>query len=187
VEEVGSGRFREDLYYRINVYPIELPPLRERTEDIPLLAYYFLEVLGRKNNKEILSISERAIKLLQEYPWQGNIRELENVMERAILRAPGKVLTVEEFSHLGSTGKKISIEEEDKITETTILENGYTGKAMSLKQAEKNAIENALLKNKGNISIAAKNLEIGRATLHRKINEYGIDVDSIKSLNRDNK
>ncbi|MCP4725817.1 MAG: sigma-54-dependent Fis family transcriptional regulator [bacterium] len=183
-EEVSSGRFREDLFYRINVYPIELPPLRERTEDIPLLAYYFIDMLGKKNNKGIMSITERAIRLLQEYTWQGNIRELENVMERAILRAPGKVLTVEEFSHLGKTGKKSQIQEDGLMTKE-ITETVSSGKVISLKLTEKHAIEHALLMNDGNISVAAKKLEIGRATLHRKINEYMINVDTIKAANRD--
>ncbi len=183
-EEVNNGNFREDLFYRINVYPIELPPLRDRAEDIPLLAYYFNEVLGRKNNKEILSITERAIRLLQEYSWPGNIRELENVMERAILRAPGKVLTIDEFSHLGKTGRKNVVREDEG--EESVFDNSDTaGKVLSLKQAEKQAIEQALRSNSGNISTAAKKLEIGRATLHRKINDYGIDVDTIKAAIRE--
>jgi transcriptional regulator with GAF, ATPase, and Fis domain len=87
--EVAGGRFREDLFYRINVMSIHLPPLRERRGDIPLLVGYFVDLFNKKLNKHIEALSSEAMPRLMEYPWPGNVRELENVIERAILLAPG--------------------------------------------------------------------------------------------------
>ena len=91
-EEVREGRFREDLYYRLNVFPIAVPPLRLRQEDIPILAQAFAERCARKLGKEITSIHSNAIKALQAYPWPGNVRELESVIERAVILSNGPVL-----------------------------------------------------------------------------------------------
>jgi len=172
-EEVKSGRFREDLFYRVNVYPIELPPLRERIEDIPLLVFHFLEILSRRNNKEVISITPATLDLLKRYPWPGNIRELENVMERAILNSPGKLLTPDAFEHLSEivvTAKLQKIPAVGSIQSPIHQQDA----AQPLKIVEKIAIENALRISDGNISLAAKQLEIGRATLYRKMKEYGI-------------
>ena len=180
-EEIEAGNFRKDLFYRINVYPLVLPPLRERDEDIPLLIFYFMDVLGKKNNKEVLSITQDALDFLKVYPWPGNIRELENILERAILNCPGKVLTINEFSHLDMniqipdnelsiTGSELTrsplrAEETDTNTNHPVI---------PLKQIEKQAIQSALNRNDGNISNTARQLDIGRATLYRKIKEYEI-------------
>jgi len=91
-EEVRKGRFRQDLYYRLNVFPITVPPLRQRKEDIPLLVQAFIERYARKLGKEVTSIPKETMKALQDYPWPGNIRELENVLERAVILCPGPVL-----------------------------------------------------------------------------------------------
>ncbi|RPJ12029.1 MAG: AAA family ATPase, partial [Deltaproteobacteria bacterium] len=91
-EEVRKGRFRQDLYYRLNVFPITVPPLRERKEDIPLLAQSFMERYARKLGKEITSVQKKVMKTLQEYPWPGNVRELESIIERAVILCPGPVL-----------------------------------------------------------------------------------------------
>jgi len=172
-EEVKAGTFREDLFYRIDVYPIELPPLRERIDDIPLLVFHFLEVLSERNNKEVISITPPALDRLKGYSWPGNIRELENVMERAILNSPGKVLTQDAFDNLY----------EDTITVQTkkMGGNGVQTQSVSdqktvlpLEVVEKMAIEEALRANNGTISITAHQLGIGRATLYRKMKEYGI-------------
>src|SRR4030067_1236342 len=97
-EEVRKGRFREDLYYRLKVVPIELPPLRDRKEDIPLLLNHFLEKHGRTCNKRIAGITDDARVLLNEYRWPGNIRELENLMERLVVLAEdGSVITVDDL------------------------------------------------------------------------------------------
>jgi transcriptional regulator with GAF, ATPase, and Fis domain len=90
-EEVRKGRFREDLYYRLNVFPITVPPLRQRTEDIPLLVQAFIERYSRKLGKQITSIQKETMKALQDYLWPGNVRELESVIERAMILCPGPV------------------------------------------------------------------------------------------------
>ena len=91
-EEVRQGRFRQDLYYRLNVFPITVPPLRQRKEDIPLLVQTFVARYARKVGKQITSIQKETMKVLQDYPWPGNIRELESIMERAVILCPGPVL-----------------------------------------------------------------------------------------------
>ncbi|HEX5679749.1 MAG TPA: sigma-54 dependent transcriptional regulator, partial [Desulfobacterales bacterium] len=91
-EEVRKGRFRQDLYYRLNVFPITVPPLRQRQEDIPLLAQAFIERYSRKLGKQITSVHKKTMKTLQEYPWPGNVRELESIIERAVILCPGPVL-----------------------------------------------------------------------------------------------
>lgn len=96
-KEVEAGKFREDLYFRLNVFPITLPPLRERREDIPVLAGHFLRIFARKNLRDIVSISDETVSFLKGLPWKGNIRELENAVERAVLLCNGKVLSVKDF------------------------------------------------------------------------------------------
>src|SRR6185436_18351123 len=91
-KEVGEGRFRLDLYYRLNVFPIQLPPLRERTEDIPALAYHFINIYNRKAGKKITGLSDKALKNFAAYHWPGNIRELENLIERNVLLAKGTII-----------------------------------------------------------------------------------------------
>jgi len=91
-EEVRKGRFRQDFYYRLNVFPITVPPLRQRKEDIPLMVQAFIERYSRKLGKQITSIQKETMKALQDYPWPGNVRELESVLERAVIMCPGPVL-----------------------------------------------------------------------------------------------
>lgn len=91
-EEVRQGRFRQDLYYRLNVFPITVPPLRQRKEDIPLMVQFFIERYCRKMGKQITTISKDTMKTLQDYPWPGNVRELESIIERAVILSPGKIL-----------------------------------------------------------------------------------------------
>jgi len=91
-EEVRKGRFRQDLYYRLNVFPLTVPPLRQRKEDIPLMVQAFIERYSRKLGKQITSIQKETMKALQDYPWPGNVRELESIIERAVILSPGPVL-----------------------------------------------------------------------------------------------
>ena len=91
-EEVRKGRFRQDLYYRLNVFPITVPPLRQRKDDIPLLVQAFIERYARKLGKQITSVQKETMKALQEYSWPGNVRELESIIERAVILCPGPVL-----------------------------------------------------------------------------------------------
>jgi formate hydrogenlyase transcriptional activator len=101
-EEVRKGRFRQDLYYRLNVFPITVPPLRQRKEDIPLLVHAFIERYARKLGKQIASIQKETMKGLQDYPWPGNVRELESVLERAAILCPGPVLQLADKLEISS-------------------------------------------------------------------------------------
>ena len=107
-KEIEQGHFREDLYYRLNVFSIELPPLRDRVEDIPVLAEHFLLSFGSRENKPGLSISKEALQLMQQYSWHGNIRELRNVIERAVILADGNKILPEHLPYEIQEGKVIS-------------------------------------------------------------------------------
>ena len=101
-EEVRKGRFRQDLYYRLNVFPITVPPLRQRKDDIPLMVQAFIERYSRKLGKQITSIQKETMKALQDYPWPGNVRELESIIERAVILCPGPVLQLADKLEISS-------------------------------------------------------------------------------------
>jgi len=157
-EAVQQGRFRDDLYYRLNVIEIHVPPLRGRREDIPLLAHHFLERLTPELRKEISDISEGALRLLMDYSWPGNVRELENSVERAMVTCRGHVLTEDDFAFLARAG------------------NGHTWTPpdVTLEEMEKLMIEAALERKGGNVKEAAVTLGIDRSTLYEKIKRYEI-------------
>jgi formate hydrogenlyase transcriptional activator len=143
-EAMGNNDFRADLYYRLNVFPIFLPPLRERREDIPLLTWYFLEKYTKRMQKPIPKINQKTMGRLMSYSWPGNIRELESVIERAVISSQGPILEVED--RLGSPSHKtVSKEERDHLLEEVLRQVG------------------------GNQSKAAKLLGIGRTTVWRKL------------------
>jgi two-component system response regulator AtoC len=165
-EEIKKGQFREDLYYRINVVNIFLPPLRERVEDIPLLTENFVSLFNTKLKKNITGISSKVMEQFMTYPWPGNVRELENVIERAILLAPGNTL---EMSDLPST-----LTGNQNTSYNLATEDISSIKAAS-RILEKGLIERALEKTNGNRTKAAKILEISRPILISKIKEYQLD------------
>lgn len=156
---VKEGRFREDLYYRLNVFTLFVPPLRERKEDIPILANFFRQKYATMMNKNIKSISAEAMKFLTEHEWRGNVRELENAIERAIV-----------------VGKKEIIGNED-LPFSHISNNIEDGDDKSLGANEKKYIYKILKENGWNISRSAEILEIDRVTLYNKINKYGLKKD----------
>ena len=164
-EEIKKGHFREDLYYRINVVNIYLPPLRERVEDIPLLTEHFVSIYNEKLKKTITGISSEVMEQFITYPWPGNVRELENVIERAILLAPGNTLDV---SDLPSTLTG------DQNTSSQIAPEGISSIKEASRILEKGLIEQALEKTNGNRTKAAKILEISHKALLYKIKEYGL-------------
>ncbi|RJP72103.1 MAG: sigma-54-dependent Fis family transcriptional regulator [Ignavibacteriales bacterium] len=150
-----EGKFREDLYYRLNVFTIFIPPLRERRDDIPILAYFFLNKFNSAMNKNIKNISREAMEFLVNYEWPGNVRELENAIERALV-----------------VGKTESIKIEDlpfHISPTFIDDGDHSLSAM-----EKKHIAKVLDDNNWNISKSAEVLQIDRVTLYNKINKYGL-------------
>ena len=160
-EAIGKGEFREDLYYRLNVVNIHIPPLRERPEDIPLLISSFLTEFARAASKRIDGIDPRARAALYGYSWPGNIRELRNCIESAVVMCRGNQITVEDLPpHIHSSGDK------------SVLRLGL---GLTLAQAEKEIIQAVLLQHNGNKTRAAEQLGIGRKTLHRKLQEYGLE------------
>lgn len=163
LKEVKLGRFREDLFYRLNVIPITLPPLRERKEDIEPLARHFIGRFSLHMKKEVNGISRDAIRKLTDYSWPGNIRELENVMERAVILSQGAVIT-SELLPLLSTEPSVAAQQE--------------GRLVSLATVEKDHIQYVLKKSGYHKSRAAGILGIARRTLDRKIEEYCL-VDSV--------
>ncbi|UCS91514.1 sigma-54 dependent transcriptional regulator [Echinicola marina] len=156
---VMDNTFRQDLLYRINTVEIFLPPLRDRQDDIPLLANHFLKAYAKKYRKEFNGFKPAAIQLLQHYSWPGNIRELQHAIERAIIMAEGDELDSRDFFFLSS--KPVA----EKVSNNTSL---------NLDEVEKNVIQKAIDKNGGNISKAAKELGLTRASLYRRLEKYGL-------------
>jgi DNA-binding NtrC family response regulator len=161
-QEVSDKRFREDLYYRINVIAIELPSLRERREDIPLLLAHFLRKYAQQNSKEIAAAQQEVIQRLQAYDWPGNVRELENVVERAVVLAQGEIIRVADLPPYLQ-----AIEPLENVARTFVFPPDAT-----LSDIEREAISQALEQQHGNRKAAARRLGIGLATLYRKLNEY---------------
>jgi two-component system response regulator AtoC len=166
-EEVEKGSFREDLYYRLNVMTVEIPPLRERTEDIPLLCKYFIGRFNGILDKEISGLAPDAMARLLAYQWPGNVRQLENAIERAMVIADEPLLMPEHFA-------AELIKNDLRSRQEAIFEG------LSLKDAqkvvEKNLITRALNETEGNRTRAARLLEISHPSLLTKIKAYGIDL-----------
>lgn len=184
---VKEKRFREDLYFRLKVIPIYLPPLRERRGDIPLLVSYFIEKINREMGTQISGLSSEALKLLEEYPWQGNVRELENILIRGAVLSPGPILFPKDFPFQGRQGgslagyDNLSLEEvihhklEDYFQRTkgVDLDNLYS---LVVERVERPLIELTLRKTGGNQIRAAQILGINRNTLRKKIADLRINV-----------
>ncbi len=167
VTEVKEGRFREDLYYRLNVLALHLPPLRERREDIPLLVDHFIEVYNERLGTAVTRVQPEAMRLLMDYGWPGNVRELENTVERAIVLADDDRITVENLPPRIREGK-------DRIRQTLLSGELSIKKATRL--IEEELIRRALKKTNGNRTAASKLLEISHRALLYKIKRYGIDL-----------
>lgn len=161
--EIEKGNFREDLYYRINIFQIKLPSLRERVADIELLVNFFLKSFSLKTGKNIISVSPDYLKALKNHPWKGNIRELRNVIERSVILTDSSELGIE------SLPLDISVFNNEKDSAQTKIMSAF-----SMASAEKMQIQKVLNHTKGNKAEAARLLEIGIATLYRKVEEYKI-------------
>jgi len=120
-EEVRKGRFRQDLYYRLNVFPITVPPLRQRKDDIPLMVQAFVEHYSRKLGKQITSIQKEMMKTLQDYSWPGNVRELESIIQRAVILSPGPVLQLADKLEMSSTIKSSAVRTLAEVERSHIL------------------------------------------------------------------
>lgn len=177
-EEVKAGRFREDLYYRLNVIPLNVPSLRERKEDIPLLAEYFLNKFAKQYNVEPKKLSPRAISALRRYDWPGNVRQLENVIHRAFIMVDSDMIDLDDLSEeVKSDSETSSLKFETQIE---IPEEG-----ISLEEVEKQLILSALKKAKGNQVWAARLLGISRRRLQYRMEKYGIDSKPFKRRDQD--
>ncbi len=154
---IEQGRFREDLYHRLNEFSLEVPPLRERKEDIEVFAYGFLKSANEELEKNVTSISSEALELLKQYRWSGNLRELRNVIRRAVLFAGGNEITAKDIPGIRPIAP---------VTKDYALRPGD----------EKSQIEEVLYKTRGNKTLAAQLLKIDRKTLYNKMHQYGIEL-----------
>jgi transcriptional regulator with PAS, ATPase and Fis domain len=159
---IEEGEFREDLFYRINVFEIEIPPLRERIEDVEPLCEYFLDEINQKLDSRVNEISDEAMALLKKHDWPGNVRELRNALESAVVVADGDVLAPEDFDLFSGFSRG-----EDSV-------EVHAG--MSFEDAEAILIEKTLDAYDGNITRSAEQLGVTRKTLRNKRDEYDIDV-----------
>ena len=165
-DEVNKGHFREDLFYRLNVIQIKMPPLRERHGDVQILAKYFLKKYNKKNNsKRNLTISREALKAMEKYHWPGNVRELENCIERAVLLTPGDVIKIE-----------------DLFIPSSDTENG---RRKNLKEMEKDIVLKILKEETGNKTRTAEVLGVSLRWLHYKLNEWNVGSKNKKNGNGD--
>jgi len=153
--DAASGKFRSDLYYRLSVFTIMLPPLRERKADIPLLAKYYLKEYAVKSNRTSLHLDDKILDIFEKYQWRGNIRELKNVMERLVILSDGDELNLSALP--------------PEFFEFAPLKNDF-----NLQQVEKHHIQKVLIHTKGNKTETSRLLGIGLTTLYRKIEEYGV-------------
>jgi len=197
-EKIKEGKFREDLFHRINVFPLTLPPLRERKVDIPLLTYAIFKTLKKKHNLSVSYIGPKAMDRLIDYSWPGNVRELENTLERALLICNNKFLTIDDLGsvldekEIGIETKKETFESniddqnQDKVVNTSIdkalsqnenettVEQIFSPKIATLKEIEMEAIKLSVERNKWNMTTTAEELGISRMTLYRKLEQYGL-------------
>ncbi|MBI5183064.1 MAG: sigma-54-dependent Fis family transcriptional regulator [Nitrospinae bacterium] len=167
---VNKGNFREDLYYRLKIFPIYLPPLREHKEDIPLLIKYFLDRFNREFKKRIIGVSEEAIRLLMNYGWPGNVRELKNVIERGVIVGKGDTILPEHFP------KEINSPDSSKREIFNLPPDG-----ISLEDVERGFILQALIRRRGNKTQAARLLNISRDTLRYRMKKLNIEFKDIET------
>ncbi len=165
---VEEKQFREDLFYRLNSFPITLPPLRQRRSDILALASHFLTFFNSKLNKHIKAFSKRALKLMYEYDWPGNVREMENAIERCVILTDAETIDVSDFPmHIRSASDTMKINTSSPFFSDDVI--------IPLEKIKEEAIRHALRTTNGNILVAAKKLQLGRATIYRLMEKYKID------------
>ena len=192
IQMVKEGRFREDLYYRLNVFPIHIPPVRDRREDIPSLADYFIRRLTLEEGKNISGIEPDALAMLCAYDWPGNVRQLENTVFRAVVLCDGDILGIADFPQIASIveGFEPALPPAPRAPANTLAEfaratftegvavTDDSGNMRTLEEVEADMIRLAIEKYKGHMSEVARRLGIGRSTLYRKVRELGLEVRS---------
>jgi len=168
-EQVNKRTFRHDLYYRLNVVTLHLPPLRQRVDDIPALARHFLRRYSHENGKEVTTVTDETLALLSAYPWPGNIRELENALERAVALAPHIVLMPEDLPLEVREGRTLPVTMDQSSEEASLFARHPT-----LEEVEKHYVQYVLSQTQGNIARAAKILDIDRRSLYRMLERFKI-------------
>lgn len=168
-EEIKAGNFRQDLFYRLNVLPFQVPALRERSEDITILAKHFIKSYCEKENTESKDITENALKIMTSYQWPGNVRELKNLLERLVIMTPGQLITEETLP-----AEIKNVQQQDTKPFAAITTNNYKE---AKDRFECEFIRNKLAENDWNVTKTAESISIERSNLHRKIKSYGIDID----------
>jgi two-component system nitrogen regulation response regulator NtrX len=169
-KEISNGNFREDLYYRLNVIPFHVPPLRDRKADIPLLANHFLEYFCSKESREIKVLNDEAMQAIKSYLWPGNVRELKNLIERLAIMSPGNTITRSQLPQAVCDRSQPALNEQAAACLTA--ENFR----MAKEEFEKEYLIQKLTENEWNISRTAEAIQIERSNLHRKIKAYGIEL-----------
>jgi two-component system nitrogen regulation response regulator NtrX len=164
--EIRAGRFREDLYFRLNVIPIFVPPLRERQEDIPLFADHFMAEFAREYGRRVKAFERGAVAALQHYSWPGNVRELRNVIERLMIMVPGETITACDLGFLTPTALDRPDAAEAALARLTLHE--------ARDQFERDLILRTLAEQQGNMSRTAEVLGVERSNLYRKMKAFGI-------------
>jgi two-component system, NtrC family, nitrogen regulation response regulator NtrX len=170
LEEVRKGNFREDLYFRLNVIPIVVPPLRERKGDIPVLVKHFMERFAAENGTKAKEMSPEVVRMFQDYDWPGNIRELKNAVERLMIMAPSPVIAKANVVALGMLHSKQVFREYDYFSYKTLKD--------ARDAFERDFIIRKLHENDWNVSKTSSAIDIERSNLHKKIKSYGIKEPS---------
>jgi DNA-binding NtrC family response regulator len=173
---ITEGKFREDLYYRLNVFPITMPPLRERPSDIALLVEHFMQKYAQSSGKVVTSVDPRALAALTAYPWPGNVRELENVIERAMILVSGPTLTVADLDF----GRRLGMTPSGGTPVASAAESGSSGDSgrslyRRLSEQERAEIISAVDRAQGNIAHASRALGINRSTLYYRMRKHGLE------------
>jgi DNA-binding NtrC family response regulator len=173
---VQAGRFREDLFYRLNVFPVRLPPLRERRDDVPLLAAHFLEKHGRTHGRELGGFELDALRALTSYPWPGNVRELENAVERAVVVAQPPLV------RLSDLPPEVHQAPGDRLPADLLVRLSYREAVEMARERASREYLTALMKEfGGNVTRAAERARTERESLHRLLKRYGVRSDEFKA------
>ncbi len=183
-KETKAGNFREDLFYRLNVIPLHIPPLRERREDIPLLTEYFLSYFSKKRKRENVRMVPEVIHLFLQYPWPGNVRELENLIERVIILSEDGLITPKDLPQRFQEFQEFPLKRESENAlilpepdlEVLFPEQGVNMNGL-VEEMEKSLIQQAIRKSKGVKSKAAELLGLKRTTLLEKMKKFEIDLN----------
>lgn len=168
-DEIKAGNFRQDLFYRLNVLPFHVPALRERTQDIPILAKHFIKSYCEKESTEIKNITDTALEIMTNYQWPGNVRELKNLLERLVIMTPGQLINEKTLP-----AEIRNVPNKESLSLAAVNTNNYK-EAKDMFECE--FIRSKLAENDWNVTKTAESISIERSNLHRKIKSYGIDID----------